>query len=1025
MIKIFKIALLAVFLFLTQTLRAQVRVITGRVLDEKRQTMPGVVITDIKDPKNAGVTDEKGNFRLTIKDDNSLFKFNTVGYVTQTVDFRGRNVLNVNMAPDVKGLEDVVVVGYGRQKRVTSVGAVSSLKAEEIRSVPTASLQNALVGRLPGLFSTQRSGQPGSDGADFYIRGVNSLVSGDNSPLVIVDDIEYTYAQVSQLNVNEIETVTILKDASTTAIYGVRGANGVLVITTRRGTIGKPRINFNAETGVNKVIRFPTYLDSYTTATLMNEAFINDSYGLSSPLTLPWTPSDLQKFKDGSDPYGHPNVNWTEQLLKRSSRQSRYNIDVSGGNTIVKYFTSLGYFTQDGLLKHFSPSNPEDDVDNNYYYNRFNFRSNLDITPTKTLKLRFDVNGRFETVNNPGGVQDGQGLFKELVTFRALPPFVMPVNNPDGSYGYASQTWANGFANPITRMANGGYNRNFNNNFNILVGANQKLNFITSGLTANVNVSYASNINEHRNINRDLNALPVFFYNSVSDSYTIKNANNYKLPIYTSNINNDAFNNRTIIQASLNYDRTFGDHNFNALALLNQNSYVNRGDVPVNFRGLTGRVKYEFKQRYLLEVSVGRNGNDLFLKKYGTFPSIAVGWNLAGEPLFHKALPFIDLFKVRGTYGMTGTDFGAPVIQTEIQYGLPGGTTFGSGANEGALVNPYITWAKEKQKNLGFDINMLNGKIALTADFFHRRRYDQLIDQGDVPNLIGQVLPKKNIGISENRGFEGVLTFKDKIGQLNFSISGNYSHYTTKVIYTSEAPDYPNLAFTGRQLGQVLGYHNVGFYQVNDFDATGAVKAGVPKPDWSTIQPGDLKYADLNGDGIITSADRTYLSKPNIPSATYGINLNLNYKGVSLSTLVQGAYGYAIQINAEGSDAFYGNVTPWHLERWTPATAATATYPRIGFNTNINNDSYRTVSDFWFANASYVRLKSVELGYKIPDRWLKKTSFINSLQLYATGYNLLTLREVGKFQVDPEILNSQGQAYPITANFALGLRIGL
>ena len=602
----------------------------------------------------------------------------------------------------------------------------------------------------------------------------------------------------------------------------------------------------------------------------------------------------------------------------------------------------------------------------------------------------------------------------------------MPLTNPNGSYGYANQTWGNGYANPITRLANGGYKRDFKNNFNIVLSADQKLDFITNGLSAKINVSYASNINEHRNVTRDVASLPVFYYNSATQTYTIKNAGNYKMPIYTQNSGNDAFNNTTIVNAQLNYDRNIGDHHVYALGLVNQNSYVNGGAVPLNYRGLTGRVGYDYKMKYMIQFVAGYNGNDLFTNgKYGFFPAVSAGWNLSGEKFFHQLFPMFDLFKIKGSYGLTGSDKTYPsTVYNEIQYATGAtGVSFGSAANEGAMVNPFITWEKQRETNVALEMNLFKNKLTLVAEYFYNYRYDQLIAQGDVPTIIGQTVPKKNIGKSENVGLDGVVTYKDNVGKLNYSISANASYAKNKIVYISEAPDFAYQAQTGNQLGLTMGYHCVGFYQLSDFDASGAVKTGVPKPLWSTIQPGDLKYADMNGDGVITTADQTWLSKPNLPTFTYGVNLNLDYKGFSLRMLVQGASGYAVQINAEGSDAFNSNLRLWHLDRWTPATAATATYPRIGMNTNINNISWQTISDFWFTNASYVRLKSVELGYQIPERWLKKTPFINSVRVYTAGYNLLTFRNVGKFEVDPEIASGQGQAYPNMANFTFGLQL--
>jgi len=1022
-----KIFILMWFSLVSAVAWSQNIVVRGRVVNDKNEAIIGATISELDNRKNGIVSDEHGNFAIALKPGGvKKLVITCVGYLPQTVTAVTGGPMLVHLTPDVKGLEDVVVVGFGRQKRITSTGAVSSVKGEEIKTVPTASIQNTLIGRLPGFFSQQRSGQPGADAADFFIRGVNSI-TGDNKPLIIVDDIEYDYTQLSQLNVNEVESVSILKDAATTSIYGLKGANGVLVVTTTRGRIGKPRINLTAESGVNQTIRMPTFLDSYTTALLRNEATINDAYGQSQAPVLPFTPDDLQKFKDGSDPYGHPNVNWSDVLFKKASTQSRYNVDVSGGNSLVKYFTSLGYFSQNGILKDFKPIG--DYVNTNFFYRRYNYRSNLDITPTKTLKIRFDVNGRFETVNNPSGTVERAGLFYELGAFRYMAPYAMPERNPDGSYSYASHQGAvtnNGAINPAFRLANGGYIRNFRNNYNIVVGADQMLDFVTPGLSAKVNVSYAGNNDEGRNLNRS--GLPAYKYDPVTNTYAIRDAGQYRMLPYSVASPSGGFNSTTILQASLNYDRTFEGHHFTGLLLLNQRNYINGTAIPVNYRGTTARLDYDFRRKYLLGVTVARNGNDLFQEnnRYGIFPAVSWGYNLAEEPFFKNLFPFFDMFKIRGSYGLVGSDVSYPgVVTSVIQYGTTGSNYYGNTTVEGPLVNPDVTWEKEKKTDLGLELNMFQGKLTLSGSYFYNYRYDQLIPQQDVPLLIGQGLPNRNVGKSENRGFDGVITYRNDKGKINYSISANASYAVNRIIYISEAPDYPYQARTGTPLGLTMGYHSLGFYQLEDFDENGKVKKGVAIPLWSVIQPGDLKYADMNGDGVITDADKTWLSKPNLPSTVLGAEFTVGYKGLSLRALLQGSFGYAVQVTAEGAgDAFNSNLRPWNLERWTPATAATATYPRIGLNTNINNISWQTISDFWFADTWYVRLKSLELAYQIPRGWLKSTRIVQNARVYLTGYNLVNIQDMGKFQQDAEIANGTGGAYPNTANFNFGLQLG-
>lgn len=1022
-----KLFILMWFSLLSTAVWSQSVTIRGRIVNDKNEAVSGANISESGNEKNVSVSDEQGNFIISLKTGgNKKLTITNAGYLPQTVAAVSGSPMLIRLVYDVKGLEDVIVIGYGRQKRITSTGAVSSVKGEEIRSVPTSSIQNTLVGRLPGFFSQQRSGQPGSDAVDFFIRGVNSI-NGDDKPLIIVDDIEYDYTQLSQLNVNEVESVSILKDAATTSIYGLKGANGVLVITTIRGRIGKPRINVTAESGIKKVIRLPTFLDSYTTALLRNEATINDAYGQSQTPVLPFTSDDLQKFKDGSDPYGHPNVNWTDVLLNKQSSQSRYNVDVSGGNSFVKYFTSIGYYSANGILKEFEPVG--DYVNTNYFYRRYNYRSNLDLTPTKTLKIRFDVNGRFETVNNPSGPVEAAGLFHELNAFRYTAPYAMPVINPNGSYGYASHAGAvtnNGAINPVFRLANGGYIRGFNNNYNFVVGADQRLDFITSGLSAKLNISYAGNNNEGRNLNRS--GLPAYKYNVTTNSYSIRDPGQNRMLPYSVAVPSKAFNSTTIVQASLNYDRTFGSHHVTGLLLLNQRNYINGVNIPINYRGTTARLDYDFKRKYLLGVTIARNGNDLFREenRYGIFPAISWGYNLSEEEFFKNLFPFFDMFKIRGSYGLVGSDASYPsTVTSVIQYVTTGSNYYGNTTVEGALVNPDVTWEKERKTDLGLEVNMFQGKVTLSASYFYNYRYDQLIDQGGVPLLIGQTLPKKNIGRSDNRGFDGMITYTNKSGKVSYSISANASYAVNRIVYISEAPDYPYQARTGTRLGLVSGYHSLGFYQLDDFEANGKVKKGIAVPLWSVIQPGDLKYADMNGDGVITDADKTWLSKPNLPNTNLGAVFTIGYNGLTLTALLQSAYGYAVQVTAEGAgDAFNSNLRPWNLERWTPATATTATYPRIGLNSNVNNISWQTVSDFWFADTWYVRLKSLELAYQIPGRWLKDTRVLQNAKVYVTGYNLLNIQDVGKFQQDAEIANGTGNAYPNTANFNFGLQLG-
>ena len=500
------IILFLLFLFVGTTIYAQnEKVIKGQILDEKGEPLIGATVQEAGNQKNGSIADLDGNYQLKVKDLNGQLIISYVGYQTLTVNVNGRPIVNINLLPDAKGLDEVVIVGYGQQRRITMTGAASSIKAEEIKRVPVGSINNVLAGRLPGFFSVQRSGQPGSDAADFFIRGVNSL-NGDNKPLIIVDDIEYFYDQLAQLSANEIESITILKDASTTAVYGLKGANGVLVVKTTRGQEGKPTINFTAEAGFNQAIKMPTVLDAYTTASLYNEAQLNDAYGLGEQPVLQFSPEDLALYRNGKDPYGHPDVDWVNTVLAKRSPSMRFAVDIRGGNKFVKYFTSLAYYSQGGMMKHYKPTQAGEDIDNNYYYRRYNFRSNLDFTPTKTTHIRLDLNGRFETQNTPAGAIDNskKTLFDEIKDYTILTAYAMPLTLPNGKPSYATHPGVatSNPVNPIARYANCGYKRYYKNNFNVLLSADQKLDFVTEGLSVMGLVSYAGNFNETRELTR-------------------------------------------------------------------------------------------------------------------------------------------------------------------------------------------------------------------------------------------------------------------------------------------------------------------------------------------------------------------------------------------------------------------------------------------------------------------------------------------------------------------------------------------
>ena len=499
------------------------------------------------------------------------------------------------MAPDQTDLDEVVVVAYGKAKRITMTGAVSGIQAREIRNVPTSSLQNALTGKLPGFFSQQSSGQPGKDASDFFIRGVSSLNSEGNKPLIIVDDVQYTYEQLSQINVNEIESISILKDASTTAIYGIKGANGVLVVKTRRGKEGKPQINVRLEGGIQTPVRTPDFLNSYNTAILVNEAYENDG------MPRLFSKKDIMAFRDHTDPYGHPDVNWYDEIFKKNAFQENVNVDISGGSKRLRYFVSAGYFTQDGMVKDFGTKG--NDVNSNYFYRRFNYRTNVDFDVTDNLNMRLDVSSRFMNINEPCNMN----ATGEIYDFSKMHPYSAPVLNPNGSYAYLRDT--EGYKPTLNaRLANEGYKRTRRNDNNILYGATWKMDFLTQGLAANFRVAYSSVDENYRQVHRG--DYPTYYYNSSTNEYEINPNKKYDYGTYSVTSGTDQATKDVNIQASLNYAHVFnGDHDVNAMFLYNRQSTTNEKDaaVPNNFEGYTLTMGYKYKGKYLIDLNMAYN----------------------------------------------------------------------------------------------------------------------------------------------------------------------------------------------------------------------------------------------------------------------------------------------------------------------------------------------------------------------------------------------------------------------------------
>ncbi|HVW59161.1 MAG TPA: TonB-dependent receptor [Puia sp.] len=1008
--------------------QTQQRVVTGLVKDANGP-LAGATVTEKGRPSNAAAADEKGRFHIVLRGNTNTLIVTYLNYLKQEVAVKkGVHEVEVVMQQSSAGMDEAIVVGFGKKKRITNTGAVSTINADEIRDIPTSSVQNALAGKMPGFITVQRSGQPGRDASDFFIRGISSLNPDGNKPLIVVDDIEYTYEQLSQINVNEIESITILKDASTTAIYGIKGANGVLVVTTRRGVAGKPHFNVRGELGGQAPVRTPKFLDSYHTAMLVNEAYANDG------INPKFTQADLDLFKSGADPYGHPNVNWYKAIMKPYSLQANANLDISGGTQAVKYFVSGGAFTQDGTIRNFSTNS--DGVNSNYFYRRYNVRTNLDIQATRNLSFRLDGTARFGDINQPYATN----TVGEIYNFSRIHPYSAPFINPNGTWAYAYDTQDQA-PTLNARLASQGYTRNRRTDFNVLLGFTEKLDDITRGLSLIGRVAYASVQQNSLTLFRP--TPPSYHFDPTDSTYHLNtgvNTGGYTYGTYRTLGSTDIDNQRTNIQIYLNYERVFAAHHVTGLLLWNQESFrVDNdvtgifpviADVPHKFRGYSLKLGYDYQQKYLVDFNGAFNGSDRFQSNHrnGFFPAIGLGWNLAKEKFFGKLFPAANLFKLRATYGVVGSDvaLGNQYLYNQV-YFQGNDYSFGQSAQpartvlEGALGNDNVTWEKAKKYDVGLDMNLFDDRLTFQSDYFHERRYDQLVTRQDVPEMLGVGLSPGNVGVTINRGVEGTINWQDKAGEVRYSASIVFTYAQNKILYMAEAaPRYPWLAVTGHPIKQPFGYTWMGYYSPED-----VADVKVAKPVGYAVQAGDLKYKDVNGDGAIDQNDMSAIGLPNLPSTTIGMPLKIGYKGLDVSVTFQGAFGYSLGLVGNAIEPFQGQFQPIHEARWTPATAASAKFPRLTSNPTTINSPSAYNSDFWLINAHYVRMKTVEVSYILPRKMLPLR--FNNGRLYLTAYNLLTWSNVSKkYQQDPEVQsNTAGDAYLAQRVVSVGLQVGL
>ncbi|MFT4154594.1 SusC/RagA family TonB-linked outer membrane protein [Parafilimonas sp.] len=1003
------------------------QLVTGKVIGQDSAALAGVSVR-IMGSKIGTQTDHNGNFRIDVASGSTLI-FSYIGFVTQEISVGSQHDITVVLQSTAQNLSDVVVVGYGTQKKTSLTASVSAIKGTEIQRQPVSDISNALGGRVSGVLFTQGSGQAGNDAATIMIRGMGT--NGSASPLLIVDGVPRNY---SQLNPDDIESISILKDAAAVAPYGMGGANGVILVTTKRGKSGKPVLSYDGYVGIQNPTVITHFVNSYQYATLKNVAAVN-----AGATIMPFTDDDLQKYKDGSDPDGHPNFDAIADMIQKNYLQTGHNLSISGGSDIIKYAAGLSYFAQDGMFPGIK-------------YKRYNVSGNMDIQATNTTLVSLSLNGRVEQRNLSGAGYNTQSLFENLInTTSVSTPKIY--SNGDHPYLYAYF-----YDNPSYQTITG-------NTMLTQFSIEQKLPL--KGLSVKVVGAYDYNPSDPYNSdNAGITSLirswsaPFSYsqYDTVSKTYTVIEPTTSP-SYYEEYHQTQAFT----YQGYINYSGSFGKNAITGLvvgearstkSLMFSAGRINYNlSIPELFAGGTGstdisnsgsssgskqrslvyRLTYGYDNKYLFEATGRYDGHYYFAPghRFGFFPAFSAAWRISQEN-FMADVKWLDELKIRGSWGQSGNLAGSA-----FQY-LSGFTLYGTsaildetqtqGLYENTEPNPNITWEKATKTDIGIEARFLNNAISLEADYFHERRGNMLLTPDVVvPAEYGISLAEENAGIMVNNGFEISINGNYSFSKdLRIGLSANFSYARNKLVQifeNSSTYDYPNLRQTGRPLNTPFGYKAIGYFTDDNFTSAGALKDGIPTQTWATVAPGDIRYADISGadgvpDGTINSYDMVPLGPPNYPEIIYGFTPSISYKGFELSLLFQGAGQRSLQITNTAAWAFDNNknapVTV--LNYWTEDNPH-ASYPRMTTTPSENNTQ---TSSFWQQNLSYLRLRTGVLGYTLPQTFSGKLG-MSLINVYVSGQNILTWTTVKNF--DPEISNGRGWYFPTQKVITFGLKL--
>ena len=1003
-------------------------VVTGVVTDAQKEPLVGVNVT-VKDVPGLGaITDINGKYKIAIEPYQRLI-FSYVGFDKVEVLIKEQRVVNVTMKESAaSSLDEVVITGTGVQKKLTVTGAITTVNVSDLMHTANGSVVNALAGNVAGVLAMQTSGQPGRNTSEFWIRGISTF-GASTSALVLVDGFE---RDLDDVNIEDIEDFSVLKDASATAIYGSRGANGVVLITTKHGKPGKINIDAKVETSYNTRTITPEFVDGYTYASMMNESRITRN---QEPI---YQQDELNILRMGLDPDLYPNVDWKDLLLKDGAMTYRANLNMNGGGSTARYFVSLSYLKEDGMYK--TDETLRKDYNTNANANTWNYRLNTDIDITKTTLLKVGVSGSLKKYNEPGLSGD---VWKSLMYQNPISVPVMYSNGYVPAYGTGERT------NPWVLATQTGYKEHWENTIQTNITLEQKLDFITQGLkfigrfgfdTWNKNnidrIKWPEQYKAQRF--RDENGQIVF--DRVTEEQKMKQTSSAE------------GNRNEIFEAELHYNRGFKEHHVGGILKFNQDSKVftvGTGEdlkkgIARRHLGLAGRVSYNWNYRYFADFNFGYNGSENFADghRFGFFPAVSVAWNVAEEPIIKKNFKWMNMFKIRYSFGKVGNDvlkIGNDEYRFPYLYTIGDGTGYTwadynysnsySGKRYTDLASNYATWEIATKHDLGVDLALFNDKFTATVDYFHEQREGIWMERKYLPSIVGLGSnPRANVGKVLSEGFDGNFAYREKINKVDITVRGNITYSKNTILEKDEENNvYPYQMERDYRVNQAKGLIALGLFK--DYDDI----RNSPRQDFGTVQPGDIKYKDVNGDGVVNDGDKVAIGATTRPNMIYGFGISPSWKGLDVNVHFQGAGKTSFFIDGPTVYAFssgeWGNILAdvagsnrW-IEHEISGTMATenpnASYPRLSYGGNNNN--YRQ-STYWLRNGSYLRLKTLELGYSIPKPLVNKIRF-NNIRLFLRGSNLLTFSSFKLW--DPELGSSTGTEYPLAKSFTLGLSVNL